>query len=62
MKGVVADLVDNSVMIRLAGCYNRQETLPEGIVARLGIADSYCPTDAALVERSDCPKDRLLER
>jgi hypothetical protein len=62
MKEVVAGLVDNLVMIRLAGCYNRLQTLPEGTVVKVGIVDSYCLTEAALVERSDSPKHRLVDR
>lgn len=62
MERFVACRVDGWVMIRLAGCYNQQQTLPEGTVVMVDIADLYCLTEAALVERSDCPNHKLLGR
>jgi hypothetical protein len=47
MKTFVAGHVDDWVMNRLAGCYNQQETLPEGTVVMVDIADLYCLTEAA---------------
>jgi hypothetical protein len=46
-------------MIRLDGRYSRLDILPEDTAVSEGIADSYCPTEAAVVERSDCPSHTL---
>ena len=46
-------------MIRLDGRYSRLDILPEDTAVSEGIADSYCPTEAAVAERCDCPSHTL---
>ncbi len=48
-------------MIRLDCRYSRLDILPEDTAVSEGIADSYCPTEAAVVERSDCPSHTLRD-
>lgn len=46
-------------MIRLDGRYNRLDILLEDTAVSEGIADSYRPMEAAVVERSDPPSHTL---
>lgn len=59
MKVVVVSRIDKQVMIRLDCRYNQLDILSEDTAAGEGIADSYCPTEAAVVERNDWPSHTL---